>query len=100
MSMYLASWRPYPDSIKSPEYPSAMKVRKVDINGRASWMGHSLQIGSPLAGEPIGWEQVDNEVWKAYFGTFFLMAVDLTGGKATIAYARASSSGTDSTMSP
>jgi putative transposase len=88
-SKYQMSWRAYPEVIKSPEYPSGIKVRRVAADGRASWSGHVIPFGVPLGGEPIGFEEVDNDVWNVFFGSFFLMAVDLREGKLAVRHERA-----------
>jgi hypothetical protein len=47
-------------------------VRHVNHNGSVSFRGHTSQVGSPLAGQPLGFKQTDEEEWEIYFGPLLI----------------------------
>jgi hypothetical protein len=66
-STYERSSREYPERIAAPEYPLFYEVRKLDINGRFKFRGHSVFSAHPLAYETIGLVEVDDDLWSLRF---------------------------------
>jgi hypothetical protein len=53
-----------------------MEVRRVSSNGCVSWQGAPLFVATPLAGEPVAFEEVDDGLWTVYFATVALARYD------------------------
>jgi len=67
MEVYRPSNRPYPSVLPKPEYPGHFEVRRVSRNGGVRWKKEWLNVGHALLEEPIGFEEVDDGIWDAYF---------------------------------
>ena len=65
--LYRPSDRPYPSVLPEPEYPGHFEVRRVSRNGGVRWRGAWLNVGHALLEESVGFEEVDDGVWDAYF---------------------------------
>jgi putative transposase len=78
-SRYTPSRRAWPIAPKSPEYPDAMKVRKLDERGRLQFASHATRttISPLLAREPVGLEPTNEDQWNLYYGTVLLAEVTL-----------------------
>ncbi|MCK6821780.1 IS481 family transposase, partial [Enterobacter chengduensis] len=53
-SRYQPSGRQYSGSVTPPEYDEGVLVRKVDISGKLSLQGASLNAGKAFRGERVG----------------------------------------------
>jgi hypothetical protein len=67
-SVYEPSTRPFPSQLEPPEYPAHFEVRKVSTNGGIRWSSAWVNVSHLLGGEPVGLEEVYDDVWAAYFG--------------------------------
>lgn len=88
-SVYETSWRSYPTTVGSPEYPNDFSVRRVRSNGCLAWKGHEIFVSTLLVGEPLFFTDVGDEQWEMWFGTVFLATVTLRGPKPQLSYERA-----------
>jgi putative transposase len=83
-SLYHPSARAYPDKLPAIEYPGHFEVRRVSRNGGVRWRCHRsqgpgqpwLNVSHVLAGEYVGLEEVDTEIWSVYFGSVLLGRFD------------------------
>jgi hypothetical protein len=53
-----------------------MEVRLVGSNGCISWHGAPLFLATPLAGEYVAFEEVDDGLWTLRFATVALARYD------------------------
>ena len=53
-----------------------MEVRRVSSNGCVSWNGAPLFVATPLAGEFVAFEEVDDGLWTLHFATIALARYD------------------------
>ena len=67
-SVYAPSHRPFPKKLQAPEYPAHFEVRKVSKNSGIRWSSTRFCVSHLLAGEYVGLEEVDNDVWAVSFG--------------------------------
>lgn len=67
-SRYSCSPRPYPNTLPRVEYPSHFEVRLVSTNGGVRWEHHWVNVSHVLAGEYVGFEEIDDGEWDLYFG--------------------------------
>jgi hypothetical protein len=75
-SCYAPSRRPMPPRLPAVEYPGHMEVRVVSSNGCLSWKGAPFFVATPLAGERVAFEEVDDGVWTLYLATVALGRYD------------------------
>jgi putative transposase len=75
-SWYEPSRRSLPACVPPIEYPGHMEVRRVGSKGEISWKSHPLFVATPLAGEPVALEEVDDGVWTLYFAAVPLARFD------------------------
>jgi putative transposase len=73
---YAPSRRPLPPRVPPVDYPGHMEVRLVSRNGCISWKGAPLFIATPLAGEHVAFEEVDDGLWTVHFATVALARYD------------------------
>jgi transposase InsO family protein len=73
---YEPSRRAMPDRVPPLEYPGHMEVRLVSSNGCLSWKSEALFVATPLAGQSVAFEEVDDGVWTLYFSTTPLARFD------------------------
>ena len=66
--LFTPSPRPYPSRLPVIEYPQGVEVRRVRSSGDIKWQGQWFFVSDALVGEPIGFQQVDNDCWILYFG--------------------------------
>ena len=74
--LYAASCRPLPTRVPPVDYPGHMAVRLVSSNGCVSWKSESLFVATPLAGEHVAFEEIDDGLWTVYFATVALARYD------------------------
>jgi putative transposase len=75
-SCYTASRRILPAIAPSVEYPGHFDVRRVSSNGCISWNDTAVFLTESLAGEHVGFEEIDDALWTLYFGTVALARFD------------------------
>jgi transposase InsO family protein len=75
-SCYTPSPRPLPTRLPPLEYPGHMEVRLVSSNGCVSWASAPLFVATALAGEHVGFEEVDDGIWTLRFATLALARYD------------------------
>lgn len=75
---YSNSPRSMPDKPKSPEYPDAMKVLKVDSSGNIKPLGQvKVNISKLLRGEPVGLVETGEGAYQIFYGKVMLATVSL-----------------------
>lgn len=74
-TIYEASPRPYPTRLAEIVYSDGWQVRRVRHDGSIKWAGEHLFISEVLAGEPVGMEEVEGDVWRLHFGPILLGSV-------------------------
>ena len=75
-SCYTASRRALPTRVPPLDYPGHTEKRLVSSNGCISWDGAPLFIATPLAGEYVAFEEVDDGIWTLWFATAALARYD------------------------
>jgi len=73
---YHSSPRPLPARVPPLDYPGHMEVRRVSSNGCVSWRGAPRFLATPLAGEHVAFEEVDDGLWTVHFATVALARYD------------------------
>ena len=75
-----SSWfepsREYPARVPTPEYDSAMKVRRVHEHGQFWWNAERVFLSEVLSGERVGLLPLDERYHRVYFATFPLALFD------------------------
>ncbi len=66
-SCYSVSPRAYPARVPEPEYDRFMKVRRVQVRGQFKWKDQHVFLTESLAGEAVGFEQIDDRYFTIYF---------------------------------
>jgi transposase InsO family protein len=66
-ALYRASARSLPDVLPDVVYPSDFVVRQVRQNGSFKWHSELIYLCSPLVGEPVGLQQIDDGRWRVHF---------------------------------
>jgi len=67
-ALYTGSPRPYPSTVPPVEYPPQFEVRLVSANGGVRWLKSWVNVSHVLAGEYVGFEEIDEGEWDLYFG--------------------------------
>jgi len=80
-SVYEPSSRRYPRSLLEMEYRSDWAVRKVHASGSLDWAGKEYYVGKVLAGERVGLEEVEEQVYRVWFGRLELGLLRTRRGK-------------------
>jgi transposase InsO family protein len=70
--LYTPSPRPYPRRLPPLEYPAHYEVRLVSANGGIRWRSGWVNCSHILAGEYVGFDEVDDGIWAVYFGPTLL----------------------------
>jgi transposase InsO family protein len=73
---YEPSRRPLPSRVSPIDYPGHMEVRRVSGNGCISWKSAPLFVATPLAGEYVAFEEIDDGLWTLRFATLALARYD------------------------
>ena len=66
-SLYRPAARELPSQLPEPEYAGHFYVRRVSPKGSISFSARPLFISEVLAGEHVGLEEIDEDVWSVYF---------------------------------
>lgn len=96
---YTPSRRALPSTLPPIVYPGHLEVRRVSSTGTVSWRG-PLFLSESLAGESVGFEEVDDGLWTVSFAAVALARFDerrrqlqplaaITTGRSPTASARA-----------
>jgi putative transposase len=72
---YTPSTRVLPRTLPAVEYPGHMEIRRVSSSGCISWH-NPVFLTETLAGESVGFEEVNDGLWTLYFGTVALARFD------------------------
>lgn len=75
-SYYEPSPRALPARVPPLDYPGHMEVRRVGSKGEISWKSQRVFVATPLAGEYVALEEVDDGVWTLYFAAMPLARYD------------------------
>jgi putative transposase len=73
---YVPSPRLLPARLAPLAYPGHWEVRRVSSNGCISWDNAPVFLTESLAGELVGFEEVDDALWTMYFATVPLARFD------------------------
>jgi hypothetical protein len=65
---YTGSPRAFPCRLPEVEYPAAYQVRRVRSNGESKWRGRLAFLSEALIGEPVGLQEIENDLWRIAFG--------------------------------
>ena len=79
--LYRSSLRPYPRHIPDPHYPHHFLARRVSPRGELHLHRRDWFLGSVLARETVGLEEIDDGVWFIYFGPTQLAYLDEQTGR-------------------
>lgn len=75
-SVYQSSSREWNGILRSPEYPKGCLVRKIRPSGQLRMKQIDIHIGSVLAGEPVGLNQIGEDAYEVYYGPIYLGKID------------------------
>ena len=75
-SMYQKSSREFPSKLPEIEYPGHYRIISVSSNGHLYCFSGIVYAGHVLKGERVGIEEVQDGVWKVYFGPVYLGSFD------------------------
>lgn len=67
-SLYIRSPRLYPSTLPPVEYPPHFETRLVSANGGIRWLKGWVNVSHVLAGETVGFDEIDEGEWDLYFG--------------------------------
>jgi putative transposase len=73
---YQASARSMPVRVPPLEYAGHLEIRRVGSNGCVGWAGRPVFLTEVLAGEDVGFEEVDDGIWTLYFAAVGLARFD------------------------
>jgi len=71
-SFYTSSPRPYPARMAEPEYPMEWARRRVAGGGQCRWNVRKLFVSHALVGKQIGFEPVQDGLWRVWFHRYWL----------------------------
>ena len=75
-SYYVPSVRQFPERLAELEYPCGYQLRKVVDGGQFLWNGTKVMLGKALQGEVVGLEELDDRLWRVWFGPVALGTLD------------------------
>lgn len=75
-SKYRKSLQALPKELPELEYPGHYRIAPVSTNGHMYCFGGIVYAGHVLKGERVGMEEVQDGVWKIYFGPIYLGSFD------------------------
>jgi putative transposase len=78
------STRSMPERPREPEYGDELEVRRVNSAGHFGWRGTVLLAGAPLANQPVGLREVDDDEWELFYGPLLIGTVLVRDHKARI----------------
>jgi transposase InsO family protein len=68
--------RPFPRRRASPQYPPNFEVRRVAKTGLFKWKNRDIFLSHAFAGEQIGLQQTDHDIWTIHFHRFAIGKLD------------------------
>jgi putative transposase len=71
-----SSRRALPARLPPVEYAGHLEIRRVSSVGCVSWDGRPLFLSSALAGEDVGFEEIDEGIWTVQFGALAVARYD------------------------
>ena len=77
--VYALSLRPFPATLRSPDYDSDVQVRLLDPAGRICFEGKKLLLTRTLGGEPVGLRPVAEGRFELRYGPLVLGVLDARG---------------------
>src|SRR5215472_13070036 len=81
---YEPSRRAMPDRPRAPDYGEDFVVRRTSAKGVFKWKGTRLRAGKPLANQPLGLRQTDDDEWELYYGPLLIGVVLVRNGAARV----------------
>lgn len=75
-SRYQPSARRLPRHLPPLEYPGHLEIRRVSTIGQISWRNAPVFVSEALAGEEVGFEEVDDGLWTIRFASVVLGRFD------------------------
>lgn len=75
-AVYEPSQRSYPSKLPELEYAGHFALRRVRHDGSIRLLSQELYLSEPLAGEVVGPEEMDDQLWHLHFGPIFLGILD------------------------
>ena len=75
-SQYIASKRPYPARLPTPEYPGHFLVKTITTAGTFRFCKRLIYVATALINQRIGLEETDDGVWSIYFHSVLLATLD------------------------
>jgi putative transposase len=81
---YEPSLRVLPESVGEPQCGSDFVLRRVQPNGHVGWHGPKLLVSKLLAGQHVGFKQIDDDEWALAYGPVLLGYVLRRNGKLCI----------------
>ena len=75
-SRYQKSTRECPRELPELEYPGYYRITRVSSSGLMYCLGSIVYAGHVLEGERVGMEEVNDGVWRVYFGPIYLGRFD------------------------
>lgn len=82
---YQRSAREFPRKLPELEYPAGWPLRLADERGKIRWKQARCRVGQALAGEVVGLEEIDDSVWRVWFGPVLLGLLDERKGPSRAA---------------
>jgi putative transposase len=76
---YMPSPRRYSGRLRSPEYDSTLRVRRVRSSGEIKWLGTMIFVSEVLEGEPVALRELEDGRWRLTYGPVALGVIDHTG---------------------
>jgi putative transposase len=80
--LFTPSPRPYPSRLEEIAYHDDWETRAVRGCGQIKWAGHDVRISAALVGQRIGFEPVNDGLWRIYFAHLALGLFDERRRKA------------------
>jgi transposase InsO family protein len=75
-SQYQKSFREFPQELPDLKYPAYYRVAPVTHGGLIYCFGKIIYAGHVLKGERVGMEEIEDGIWKVYFGPIYLGRFD------------------------
>ena len=79
--LYVPSARPMPTHLPGITYPGYFEWRRVKPNGCVKWRNREIVVTTVLIGEPVGLEEIADDLWAVYFGPVRLGTLDERVGR-------------------
>jgi transposase InsO family protein len=70
ISRHRSSPRPFPAREPVIEYEPHFETRIVSRKGYINWQGERVFFSDAFAGEPVGFERIDDQSWRVHYGSF------------------------------